>query len=298
MKGSPAKMGTIRGTVAHKSMLRQSELEGYWKFEDKDRIYHTDPQGETEFFKTPEEYFAHRKEKGFSEDFEKDLTTYKRSEKKALSKPAQAERRAKYNPEGKSPHEIKLEKELRQMKTFGRASKFEIDAMQRKIDRVKTERLSVKDEAGETKVASEQPVVTESQQEEEQKEVITGSGRPTGYYDKTSDNYMKGVENYDLANMKFFSPERIAYYSARGWALDKTTDPNFTSKVIDKKTKKKEQLGPTIEKAERVRREQETDPSEVSYYPQKEQLERLVQVTNKNAEISKMELSDFIGQTV
>ena len=59
---------------------------------------------------------------------------------------------------------------------------------------------------------------------------------------------------------------------------------------------KKEQLGPTVEKAEQ---QQETDPAVASYYPpMQEQLERLVNVTNKTAEINKMELSDFIGQTV
>jgi len=62
---------------------------------------------------------------------------------------------------------------------------------------------------------------------------------------------------------------------------------------------KKEQLGPTVEKAEELLQQQETDPTDASYYPpMQEQLERLVNVTNKTAEINKMELSDFIGQTV
>ena len=65
----------------------------------------------------------------------------------------------------------------------------------------------------------------------------TSSSRPTGYYDKTSDNYMKGVEDYDLANMKFFSPERKAYYEAKGWALDETVDPNFKEEKKTKETK-------------------------------------------------------------
>jgi len=172
--------------------------------------------------------------------------------------------------EGKSPHEIKLEKDLKRMQNFGDASKFEIKAMERRIARAKADRVvSVEEEAA---PPSEEPKPTgyytkgtqaylnrfkeggdlddrpkpegwwdpESPNyggEIEGKPVgyTASTSRPTGYYDKTSENYMKGVENRPLKEMPFFSPERIAYYEARNWDPDKTVDRNFGKEEVDPK---------------------------------------------------------------
>jgi len=176
-----------------------------------------------------------------------------------FSKEAGAERRAKRNPEGKSPHEIKLEKELERMQNFGDASKFEIKAMERRLGRAQADRLaSVEEEAAAPPEASK-PVgyhtegtqaylsrfkeggdLSDRQKPDgwytkghknyggEIEEIVEGdASRPTGYWTKGDPNYMKGVETRNLAEMPFFSPERKAYYEARNWGPDETVDPNL-----------------------------------------------------------------------
>jgi hypothetical protein len=69
----------------------KSNVEGYWKYKDDPRVYHTS-SGETEFFKDPESYYAHREAKGLSKDFKTDLKTIKRGTETYLGKHLEAEK--------------------------------------------------------------------------------------------------------------------------------------------------------------------------------------------------------------
>lgn len=208
-----------------------------------------------------------------------------------FSREAAEERRAKRNPEGKTPHEIKLEKELKRMEGFGNASNFEIKAMQRRIGRAKADRLASQEQEAAPPQEEPKPTgyytkgtqayldrfreggdLSDRQKptgwwdpnspnyggEIEGKPVghTTSTSRPTGYWTKGDPNYMKGVETRNLAEMPFFSPERIAYYIARGWPLtDETVDPNFGEETPppppppppEKKKKKKKEFDYTPE---------------------------------------------------
>jgi|10_taG_2_1085330.scaffolds.fasta_scaffold08353_4 hypothetical protein len=73
-----------RPAVSVDTDVEQRGHEGYWKYKDSDRIYHTD-KGKTEFFEDPDSYYKHRKEKGLPKDFTTDLKTVDRIKLEPIS---------------------------------------------------------------------------------------------------------------------------------------------------------------------------------------------------------------------